>query len=204
MSDPCHLPSEAKEPFAPFAAWFAHAQANEPRDANAMALATVDEDGLPDVRMVLMKAVDERGLVFYTNFRSAKGRQLLGQRKAAINFHWKSLGSQVRARGLISVVDDADADEYFASRPRQSQIGCWASDQSAVIESRAALLAKAGAIELRYIAQSVPRPPHWSGFRLAPLSVEFWHEGPFRLHDRIVFTRPSIETTEWQRSRLSP
>lgn len=204
MRDPCHLPSQAVEPLAPFAAWYQDAQAAEPRDANAAALATVDEDGLPDLRIVLIKSFDRRGFVFFTNFNSAKGRELKTAPRAALNFHWKSLGRQLRIRGPVGIVDEAEADAYFAGRPRDAQIGAWASDQSARLESRADLENAVREFERRYAGSDVPRPPHWSGFRLAPLSVEFWHEGPFRLHDRIVFTRPSIECYEWQRCRLNP
>ena len=204
MRDPCHLPSEAIEPFEPFAAWYADAQAAEPRDANAMALATVDEEGLPNLRIVLMKSFDRSGFVFYTNFNSPKGRELHAQRRAALNFYWKSLGRQVRLRGLVSAVGEAEADEYFATRPREAQIGAWASDQSAPIESRAVLELKIGEIERRFSGGDVPRPAHWSGFRAVPLSVEFWQERPFRLHDRIQFARRAPHETEWRRCRLSP
>ena len=204
MREPCHLPSQAVEPFAPFAAWYQEAQAAEPRDANAMALATIDSQGLPDLRVVLMKSFDQRGFVFFTNFNSAKGQELKFAPRAALNFHWKSLGRQVRARGPVSIVSDAEADAYFASRPRDAQIGAWASDQSAALESRAALEKEVRAVEQRYAGSEVPRPPHWSGYRVAPLSVEFWHEAPFRLHDRVLFTRGSADSLEWRRSRLNP
>src|SRR6266481_129415 len=172
MSAACHLPFEAIEPFDPFAGWFAEAQAAE-RDANAMALASLDAHGLPNLRIVLLKAVDRRGLVFFTNFNSAKGRELTANPRAAANFHWKALGRQVRLRGPVSVVEEAQADDYFATRPRQAQLGCWASDQSAPIADRAALDAALAAAEHRFGTGPVPRPPHWSGFRLAPVAVEF-------------------------------
>jgi len=197
-------PAGFNEPFAVFEAWFASACAAEINDPSAMALACVDPTGLPDVRAVLMKAVDARGFVFYTNFESDKGRQLIATPKAAVNFHWKSLRRQVRARGLIEQVTAAEADTYFAERPRLSQVGAWASDQSQPIADRAALIEKVRAVEARFGDGPIPRPPHWSGFRLQPLMIEFWRDGAYRLHDRIRFRRSSVNDPAWVRERLSP
>jgi pyridoxamine 5'-phosphate oxidase len=196
------------EPFALFADWLGEAEASEPNDPNAMALATVDEDGLPNVRMVLLKGVDgadatPRGFVFYTNLESAKGRELAAARKAALCFHWKSLRRQVRVRGLVSPVSDAEADAYFASRARGSRLGAWASTQSRPLESRFALEKAVAAITARYPIGEIPRPPFWSGFRIAPLEIEFWHDRPFRLHDRLVFRR-SDPAAPWAKQRLYP
>jgi pyridoxamine 5'-phosphate oxidase len=198
----------APEPFALFEAWFAEAKAHEPNDANAMALASADADGMPNVRMTLLKGVDApgeatRGFVFYTNFESAKGRELLASRKAALCFHWKSLRRQVRLRGLVSVVSDAEADAYFATRPRGSRLGAWASQQSRPLESRFALEKAVAAVTARYPIGEIPRPPYWSGFRLTPLEMEFWHDRPFRLHERVVFRRPSPGDA-WVKQRLYP
>ena len=200
--------AEADEPFALFEAWFADATQHEPNDPNAFALATVDAGGLPNVRMVLLKGLDgatanPRGFVFYTNFESAKGRELLGASKAAMCFHWKSLRRQVRARGLVSTVSDAEADAYFASRPRGSRIGAWASQQSRPLESRFALEKAVAVVTARYPLGDIPRPAYWSGFRITPLEMEFWHDRPFRLHERVAFRRPAPETA-WSKTRLYP
>lgn len=195
--------SAADEPFALFAEWLADATASEPNDPNAMALATVDDDGLPDVRMVLLKHADVEGFVFYTNYESAKGREILGHPKAALCFHWKSLRRQVRVRGPVTPVDDAEADAYFASRPRGSRIGAWASKQSQPLESRFALEKEVARYTAKFGLGTIPRPPHWSGFRIAPVAVEFWHDRPFRLHDRISFTRPHPGAA-WEKARLYP
>jgi len=193
----------ATDPVALFRTWFAEAELHEPNDANAMALATVDASGLPDVRVVLLKDMDEDGFVFYTNLRSAKGEELLGAGKAALNFHWKSLRRQVRLRGPVEQVSDAEADEYFASRPRGSQLGAWASNQSHPMESREKLIEDAMALDKKYEGQDVPRPPHWSGFRLRPAYFEFWINREFRLHDRRVFRRDGLGKP-WQVERLYP
>jgi len=193
----------AQEPFDLFRQWFADATASEPNDPNAMALATVDPEGMPDVRMVLMKGYDEQGFVFYTNTGSAKGTQLLASRKAAIVFHWKSLHRQVRVRGPIEQVSDAEADAYFQSRPRDSRIGAWASQQSRPLESRFALEKAVAVNAAKYAVGTVPRPPHWTGFRIMPVAIEFWHDRPFRLHDRITFSRAE-PNGDWTRYRLYP
>jgi pyridoxamine 5'-phosphate oxidase len=191
------------EPFGLFDAWFEEASASEPSDPNAMALATVDPAGLPDVRMVLLKGVDARGFVFYTNAESAKGRQLAANMKAAANFHWKSLRRQVRLRGAIDEVSDAEADAYFASRPRDSRIGAWASQQSRPLESRFALEKAVALYAAKYPIGEVPRPPYWKGYRLAPFYMEFWRDRPFRLHERVVFRRAELDGA-WEKQRLYP
>ena len=193
----------ADEPFALFADWFAEAVTSEPNDPNAMALATVDPEGLPDVRMVLMKGYDTEGFVFYSHIASQKGRELATNPKAALLFHWKSLRRQVRIRGLVSPVTDSEADAYFATRPKQAQIGAWASKQSEALESRFAFEQAIAKVAARYVIGEVPRPPGWSGWRIAPLEFEFWHDRPFRLHDRIVFRRPSTDVA-WTKTRLYP
>ena len=195
--------AERDEPLALFAEWLAEAEAGEPSDPNAMSLATVDGDGMPNVRMVLLKGFDERGFVFYTNFESAKGRELLGQPKAALCFHWKSLRRQVRVRGDVETVSDEEADAYFASRPRDSRIGAWASKQSRPLESRFALEKAVAKFAARYAVGAVPRPLVWSGFRVAPVSIEFWHDRPFRLHERVLFSRPTL-AAPWSKTRLYP
>lgn len=195
--------SGATEPFRLFAEWLKNAEAKEVNDPNAMAVASVDETGLPDVRMVLLKDFDETGFVFYTNFESKKGRELLASRKAALLFHWKTLRRQIRIRGLVEIVADAEADAYFASRARASRIGAWASKQSRPLESRFALEKAVAEYGLKYAVGEVPRPPHWSGFRVVPLTMEFWHDRPFRLHDRIEFTR-SAPGAAWEKARLYP
>ncbi|MEQ1937701.1 pyridoxamine 5'-phosphate oxidase [Mesorhizobium sp. CN5-321] len=193
--------TEASEPFRLFADWLDDAGRSEPNDPNAVALATVDADGLPDVRMVLLKGFDERGFVFYTNFESAKGREILDTMKAAMCFHWKSLRRQVRIRGPVEVVSDAEADAYYASRPRGSRIGAWASKQSRPLESRFALEKAVAEYTARHAVGDIPRPSWWSGFRILPQTIEFWHDRPFRLHDRVVFRR---QGDDWEKARLYP
>lgn len=195
--------TEAMEPFALFGKWLADATASEVNDPNGMAIATADADGLPNVRMVLMKEYDPQGFVFYTNFESAKGREILASRKAAGLFHWKSLRRQVRFRGPVEIVSDAAADAYFASRPRDARIGAWASRQSRAMDGRFALEKAVAVYGAQYLVGDVPRPPHWSGFRVKPVEIEFWHDRPFRLHDRIVFRRP-VPQGDWTRERLFP
>jgi len=195
--------TQRNDPLALFSEWLKEAEAREPNDPTAMALASVDEHGLPDARMVLLKGHDARGFVFYTNFESAKGRELLANPKAAALFHWKSLRRQVRIRGPVSRVSDVEADAYFNSRALLSRYGACASDQSRPLDSRATLEARAKAIAERYPDGNVPRPAHWSGFRIMPLSIEFWQDGAHRLHDRVVFTRQT-EGEDWRRQRLYP
>jgi pyridoxamine 5'-phosphate oxidase len=193
----------AEEPFALFSEWFAEAVKAEPNDPNAMALSTVDATGLPDVRMVLMKGYDNEGFVFYSHIASAKGRELAANPKAALLFHWKSLRRQVRIRGPVSAVSEAEADAYFATRPKQAQIGAWASRQSEPMESRFAFEQAIARFAARYIVGEVPRPPGWSGWRIAPLRIEFWHDRAFRLHDRIEFRRDAVDQP-WSKMRLYP
>jgi len=199
-AEPPALLSEA-DPFALFDEWFKDALQKEPNDANAMALATSDADGLPDVRMVLLKDVDPSGFVFYTNLESAKGRELAANPQAALLFHWKSLRRQVRVRGAVSPTTPEEADAYFATRARPAQLGAWASEQSRTLPDRLALEKRIAEVGLRYGLGKVPRPPHWSGFRVAPQSIEFWRDRPFRLHERLVFER--IEGG-WTTRRLFP
>lgn len=191
------------DPFALFSAWLDAAGESEPNDPNATALASVDEAGLPDVRMVLLKGFDERGFVFYTNFESAKGRQILASRKAAMCFHWKSLRRQVRLRGPVEIVSDEEADAYFAERPRGSRVGAWASHQSRPLESRALIEERVAELSERYGEGDIPRPPHWSGFRITPIQIEFWQDGQFRLHDRAIFRRTE-PGAPWTVERVYP
>nr|WP_319386208.1 pyridoxamine 5'-phosphate oxidase [uncultured Roseibium sp.] len=211
MTDP-QLPTEeltkgdfadVKKPFDLFSEWLEDARGSEPNDPNALALATVDESGLPNVRMVLLKGFDERGFVFYTNFESAKGIELLTAGKAAMCFHWKSLRRQVRIRGEVQKVSDEEADAYYQSRPRGSRIGAWASKQSRPLESRFALEKEVARYTAKFGVGDIPRPDHWSGLRLVPTSIEFWHDRPFRLHDRIVFSRRAVDQP-WDKERLYP
>jgi pyridoxamine 5'-phosphate oxidase len=210
-SDPSEdLPKEgvsdidaAQNPYDVFADWLALARKSEPNDPNAMALATVDSDGMPDVRMVLLKDIDPEGFVFYTNLESAKGTQLISNPKAALCFHWKSLRRQVRVRGAIVPVSDAEADAYFATRARDSRIGAWASTQSRPLEDRFALEKSVAAFALKFGLGEVPRPAFWSGFRLLPTRIEFWRDKPFRLHDRLVFERADAEAN-WSTVKLYP
>lgn len=193
----------AEEPFSLFAEWFTEAAASEPNDPNAMALATVAPDGLPDVRMVLMKGYDAGGFVFYSHIASQKGQELAANPKAALLFHWKSLRRQIRVRGLVSPVSDAEADAYFATRPKQAQIGAWASKQSQPLESRFAFEQAIALVAAKYLVSDVPRPPGWSGWRVTPSRIEFWHDRPFRLHDRIEFRRDD-PAHPWIKTRLYP
>jgi pyridoxamine 5'-phosphate oxidase len=195
--------TETDEPFALFEQWFAEAGKSEPNDPNAMSLATVDADGLPDVRMVLLKGADERGFVFYSNEESAKGLEIAASPKAAVLFHWKSLRRQIRLRGSVAYVSDEEADSYFRSRPRDSRIGAWASQQSRPLESRFALEKAIAHYAAKFGVGDVPRPPYWRGFRLMPIAMEFWRDRPFRLHDRVLFTREGTEAS-WRRQRLYP
>ena len=196
------LPDGA-DPFALFAEWFEAAKASEPNDPNAVALATTDLEGLPDVRMVLLKDVDARGFTVYTNTGSAKGRQLAQNPKAALLFHWKSLRRQVRVRGEVIPVSEAEADAYFATRARSSQIGAWASDQSQPMETRHALERRVAEYGLKFGLSKVTRPPHWSGYRIVPMHFEFWRDRPFRLHERLAFSRAAADQP-WTTSRLYP
>jgi pyridoxamine 5'-phosphate oxidase len=194
---------EADEPLALFESWMSEAKASEINDPNGMALASTDADGMPNVRMVLLKAFDARGFVFYTNTQSQKGNEILGSMKAAALFHWKSLRRQVRLRGPVELVSDAEADAYFQSRPRDSRIGAWASQQSRPLESRFALEKAAAHYAAKYAIGAIPRPPHWTGIRIMPISIEFWKDGAFRLHDRVVFRRPE-PSGDWTKTRLYP
>lgn len=194
---------EATDPFALFAAWMGEAALSEPNDPNAMGLATVDADGLPDLRIVLLKGLDARGFVFFTNTESGKGRQLAANSKAALDFHWKTLRRQVRVRGPVEPVTAAEADSYFATRPRLSQIGAWASRQSRELAARQIFEAEVARLDAAFGTDAPPRPAHWSGYRVLPLTVEFWHDRPFRLHDRLQFSRPGLED-RFDRRRLYP
>ena len=195
--------TEATDPLALFRAWMAEAEASELVDPEAMAVATVDADGLPNVRMILLKGADERGFVFYTNCESAKGCELAANPKAALLFYWKSLGRQVRMRGLIEPATEAEADTYFATRRRESRIGACASQQSRPLASRAALEAEVERLTKEIGDGEVARPAYWKGYRLIPLEIEFWQSGAFRLHDRIVFRR-ATQQDSWSKTRLYP
>lgn len=189
------------DPIGLFREWFAEAQKSEPNDPNAMTLASATPEGRPSARMVLLKDADERGFTFFTNYESRKGRELLANPQGALLFHWKSLRRQVRAVGRIETVSDAEADAYFATRARGSQIGAWASDQSRPLESRFVLEKKVAQFAAKFGLGKVPRPPHWSGFRLVPDEIEFWKDGTFRLHDRLMFHRAS---DGWRTEQLYP
>jgi pyridoxamine 5'-phosphate oxidase len=195
--------TEAAEPLALFDAWMEEAKRSEPADPTAMTLATADKDGLPNARMVLLKGVDARGFVFYTNTESQKGRELIAHPKAALVFHWKSLTRQVRVRGPVERVTDTEADAYYATRARMSQIGAWASKQSSPLESRHAFEKAVAFYTAKHAIGAVPRPPYWSGFRVVPTVMEFWHDRPFRLHDRVEYRRQT-PGDPWLKTRLYP
>jgi len=195
--------TQTQDPFALFQEWFDEAKTSEPNDPHAMALSTVDADGLPNSRMVLLNGRDGEDFVFYTNTQSQKGEELLGQPKAALLFHWKSLRRQIRIRGPVAVVSDEMADAYFQSRPRDSRIGAWASQQSRPLESRFALEKAVAGYVAKFGLGTIPRPPHWTGFRISPVYLEFWKDGAFRLHDRVVFRRTAAGEP-WARARLYP
>ncbi|MEM8749333.1 MAG: pyridoxamine 5'-phosphate oxidase [Pseudomonadota bacterium] len=193
--------TQRTDPHALFEEWLAEAVESELNDPNAVALATVDDTGMPNVRTVLLKGHDERGFVFYTNFEGTKGQEVLASGKAAMCFHWKTLRRQVRVRGEVEVVSDEEADAYYNSRHPQSRLGAWASDQSRPLKDRATLVARLEEVEARYGTENIPRPAHWSGFRILPQEIEFWKDGEFRLHDRAVFTHGE---NGWTPQRLYP
>jgi pyridoxamine 5'-phosphate oxidase len=189
------------DPLEIFSAWLTEAEASEPNDHNAVTIACVGTDGMPSARMVLLKGYDAEGFVFFTNFQSRKGQQILAHPKAALLFHWKSLRRQVRIEGEVTAVSDAEADDYFATRARQSQIGAWASEQSRPLKGRFELEKRVALYAAKYAVGKVPRPPHWSGFRVRPRLIEFWQDGAFRLHDRLVYHR---DGDAWRTERLFP
>ncbi len=195
--------TEADEPLRLFATWFADAKRSEPVNPEAMTLATVDPDGRPNARMVLLKGFDERGFVFYSNAESTKGHELAAMPQAALTFYWKALQRQVRLRGGVETMPDAEADAYFATRSRMAQIGAWASKQSSALESRLAFEKAIARFTAKFAIGTVPRPPHWVGYRVVPSEIEFWQERQFRLHDRIAFARERIGAP-WTKTRLYP
>ncbi|MDP7326035.1 MAG: pyridoxamine 5'-phosphate oxidase [Qipengyuania citrea] len=201
QSDESAIPQS--DPFMLFAVWYAEAKESEPNDPNAMALATASEDGLPSVRMVLLKGHGPDGFVFYTNAESRKGEQIRANMRAALLFHWKSLRRQIRIEGPLEEVSSAEADAYFHSRPRVSQIGSAASDQSRALPDRHVYLDRVTALEERYPEGDIPRPPHWTGFRLSPRRIEFWQDRQYRLHDRRLFVRDAAEEA-WSDTLLYP
>lgn len=191
------------DPFVIARRWLAEAEASELNDPNAIALSTVDGDGLPNVRMVLLKEIEDDAFVFYTNYGSAKAQELDGAGKAAFVLHWKSLRRQVRVRGIISREEGPQADAYYASRSLKSRLGAWASQQSRPLESRFALEKAVALQAAKFGVGTIPRPPHWTGFRVSPVYLEFWRDGAFRLHDRVVFRRTAVDQP-WSRERLYP
>jgi pyridoxamine 5'-phosphate oxidase len=195
--------TEADEPFRLFEHWLKEAIASEPRDPTAMTLATVDAEGMPNARMVLLKGTDDRGFVFYSNVESQKGRELDRDPRAALVFYWKSLNRQIRIRGPVEKVTTQEADAYFASRPKQAQIGAWASQQSRPLESRLAFEKAVALYAAKYALGDVPRPAYWFGYRILPMVMEFWQDRPFRLHDRIEFRRADT-SGPWNKTRLYP
>jgi pyridoxamine 5'-phosphate oxidase len=190
------------DPFAKFQEWMSEAWAHEPEDANAMTLATATSDGTPSARIVLLKGADARGFVFYTNKQSRKAGELVANTRAALLFHWKPLGRQVRIEGHVEDVTDAEADAYYLTRPRISRLGAWASDQSRVLSERAVLERRLQEYEAKYPGEDIPRPPHWSGYRVIPETFEFWQNMPYRLHDRTVYTRAA--NGGWMVGKLFP
>ena len=190
------------DPFVLFQVWLGEAKSSEPNDPDAMSLATVDAQGRPNLRMVLLKGVQDGSFVFFTNYESAKGVELIGQPHAALCFHWKSLGKQVRVRGTIEKVSAAESDAYFATRAKDSQIGCWASAQSRPVATRWAFEREIAKYAAQYALAKVPRPPYWGGFRVKPFEIEFWRNRPFRLHDRLVYRREGAQP--WRTERLYP
>lgn len=190
------------DPFKIARSWLGEAEAAEPNDPNAVALSTVDSEGLPNVRMVLLKEISEDGFIFYTNYNSAKGRELAANPKAAMVMHWKSLRRQIRIRGMVSREEGEGADAYYASRSLKSRLGAWASEQSQPLDSRVTLMAKVAKITAQK-GPNPPRPPFWGGFKIAPVEIEFWADGAFRLHDRFVWRRETLGES-WRIQRLNP
>ena len=201
MPDAARLISPADDPVRLFESWLAEAERTEPNDANAMTVTTATPGGRPSARIVLLKGVDRRGFVFYTNKQGRKGVELAANPFAALLFHWKTLGRQVRVEGPVEDVTDAEADAYFASRARVSRLGAWASEQSRPLASRAALEQRVAELDARYPGDAIPRPPHWSGYRVIPERVEFWQDMPYRLHDRRVYRRGE---DRWEQEALYP